>query len=97
METICNVTMYQKAMTQENVDLELLPISSLKRDTLLKAEAILNEIDHVITNEKPKMNFKTSSFDNIEAQYETNAKVVDRLNQLTSEFFEIVPVSEYKN
>jgi hypothetical protein len=47
---------------------------------LLKAEAILNEIDHVITNEKPKMNFRTSSFDNIEAQYEINAKVVDRLN-----------------
>ncbi len=97
LEIICNVTMYQKAMTQENVDLELLPISSLKRDTLLKAEAILNEIDHVITNEKPKMQFRSSSFENIEADYEANAKIIDRLNQLTSEFFEIVPVSEYKN
>lgn len=66
-ETICNVTMYQKAMIQENIDLELLPISSLKRDILLKAELILNEIDYVITNEISSIKLKTSSFDNIEA------------------------------
>jgi len=59
--------MYQKAMIQENIDLELLPISSLKRDILLKAELILNEIDYVITNEISSIKLKTSSFDNIEA------------------------------
>lgn len=97
LETVCNVTMYQKAMTQEDVDLDLLPISSLKRDTLLQAEGILTEIDHVITHEKPKMKFRSSSFEDIEADYEANSKIVDKLNKLTSEFFEIVPVKEYRN
>jgi predicted DNA-binding WGR domain protein len=97
LETVCNVTMYQKAMTQEDVDLDMLPISSLKRDTLMKAEAILKEIDFVITNEKPKMRFKSISFEDIEADYEANSKIIDRLNKLTSEFFEIVPVKEYRN
>lgn len=34
IETICNVTMYQKAIETEKVDLQLLPVSALKRDSL---------------------------------------------------------------
>jgi len=83
-ETICNVTMYQKAMQREDVDMDLLPISSLKRDTLEKAEAILRELDSIITNEKPKMKFRSTSFEEIEADYEANSKIIDRLNKLTS-------------
>lgn len=51
----------------------------------------------MITHEKPKMKFRSSSFEDIEADYEANAKIVDKLNKLTSEFFEIVPVKEYRN
>lgn len=69
MESICNVTMYQKAMTQEDVDLDMLPISSLKRETLMRAQEILSELDDVITNEKPKMKFRATSFEDIEADY----------------------------
>ena len=37
------------------------------------------------------------SFEDIEADYEANSKIIDRLNKLTSEFFEIIPVKEYRN
>ena len=44
LETICNVTMYQRAIQQSNIDIKSLPISSLKRETLQKAHDILSEI-----------------------------------------------------
>lgn len=51
----------------------------------------------MITNEKPKMKFRSQNLDEIEADYEANNKIVDKLNKLTSQFFEIVPVKEYRN
>jgi hypothetical protein len=62
----------------------MLPISSLKRDTLSKAEEILREIDYVITWEKPKMKFRSVNLDEIEADYEANGKIIDKLNKLSS-------------
>lgn len=43
------------------------------------------------------MKFRSTSFEEIEADYEANSKIIDRLNKLTSQFFEIVPVKEYRN
>ena len=54
-------------------------------------------MDYIITNEKPKMKFRSTSLEDIEADYEANSKIIDKLNKLTSEFFEIVPVKEYRN
>lgn len=48
VEEISNVTMYQRAINNFNLDMEALPISGLKRETLLKAKDILAEIKDIL-------------------------------------------------
>lgn len=44
IEEISNVTMYQRAMRNLQIDEDKLPVSGLKREVLLEAKSVLKEI-----------------------------------------------------
>lgn len=44
LEEVANITMYQKAMNQMGLDTEMLPISGVSKETILKAKDILKQI-----------------------------------------------------
>ena len=44
IEVISNVTMYQRAIQEMNIDQDLLPISGLKKESILKAKKILCDL-----------------------------------------------------
>lgn len=48
LEEIANVTMYQRAVAQQGIDKDQLPISNLKRETLEQAKEILSDLKKTI-------------------------------------------------
>jgi len=44
LEEVANITMYQKAMNQLGLDTEMLPISGVRKETILKAKDLLRQI-----------------------------------------------------
>jgi hypothetical protein len=48
LEEISNVTMFRRAVSSMGIDEELMPTSSLKKDTLVSATAILKELSLVV-------------------------------------------------
>lgn len=49
IEEISNVTMYQRSMQQMGIDQSQMPVSNIKKDTIIKAKKILGEIASAIT------------------------------------------------
>lgn len=48
IEEISNVTMYQRSMQQMGIDQSQMPVSNIKKDTIIKAKKILGEIASAI-------------------------------------------------
>ena len=90
-EEISNVTMYQRAMGQLGLDEEMLPISGITRDIIQKAMDILKDIQAEVEkdNELAKKGFN--------ADLEALQAVREKQTELSSRFYELIPLSKYKN
>lgn len=86
-----NVTMYQKAMTQYGLDTEVLPFSAVKKESIVEARQILMEIQECL-NEDTEL-----SKEGINADYDALTKVKEKLCELSSRYYELIPLARYKN
>lgn len=83
--------MYQRAMGQLGLDEEMLPISGITKEIIQKAMDILKEIQVEIEkdNELAKKGFN-ADLDALQA-------VREKQTELSSRFYELIPLSKYKN
>lgn len=83
--------MYQKAMTTFGLDTEVLPFSGVKKETLVKARQILMEIQ-----EKINQDIEISK-EGIKADFEKLTAVKETISELTSSYYELVPLARYRD
>ena len=48
VEEVSNVTMFQRAVRAMNIDQDKLPVSGLKREAIVEASEILNQISSTV-------------------------------------------------
>ena len=91
VEVISNVTMYQRAISQIGINQDLLPISGLKRETIVKAKQILCDLRPVIDE---LLNLQKKG---MQADYNEVSTVKGRISKISSEFFTLIPKKEMEN
>ena len=84
-EEVANVTMYQKALQNFGLDLEVMPFSAVKRESIIEARQILGDISEAI-----KEDIELSK-GGIHADFEKLTEVKEKISELTSRYYEIIP------
>ena len=90
-EEISNVTMYQRAMSQFGVDTNVLPFSGIKRETLIQARQLLMGIKEAVDEDIE------ISKEGIKADMVKLTEVKERISNLSSRYYELIPLTQYKN
>ena len=90
-EEISNVTMYQRAMNQFGLDTDVMPFSGVKKQSLAEARELLMEIQESLKEEQELAK------EGIKADYDSLVKVKERISELSSRFYELIPQSKFKN
>lgn len=83
--------MYQKAMTTFGLDTNVLPFSGVKKETIVQARQLLMEIQEKI-NEDIEI-----SKEGIKADFEKLTAVKEKVSELTSQYYELIPLSQYRD
>lgn len=91
IEEISNVTMFRRAVSNMGIDEELLPTSSLKKDTLVRATAILKELSEMVESRDTEIR------KGLEGDNSMLEAARDNISSLSSEFYELIPFKEAKN
>lgn len=84
-EEISNITMYQKAMNTLGIDTTVLPFSDVKKDVIVEAKQILMDINEAVNEgtELSKLGMK--------ADYESLLKNKEKISELSSSYYELIP------
>lgn len=90
-QEISNVTMYQRAFQQYGIDTDVLPFSGVKKQSLVEARQILLEIQECI-----KEDIEISK-EGIKADFDKLTAVKEKISQLSSRYYELVPQSRYRD
>lgn len=91
LEEIANVTMYQRAVRNQGIDQDQMPISNLKKETLIDAKALLQELKKTITQlDQERAKYRDANYDLVQ---ELRVKISD----LSSKYFELIPLAENKD
>ena len=90
-EEISNVTMYQRAFAQFGIDTNVLPFSGVKKQSLVEARNLLLDIQECI-----KEDIEISK-EGIKADFDRLTAVKEKVSELSSRFYELVPLERYKN
>lgn len=69
-----------------------MPISALKRETLMKAKDILAEIKNILESQFQRMYFQKT-----DSEFEAKQQLAERLADLSSQYFELIPMKENEN
>jgi hypothetical protein len=91
LEEVANVTMYQKAMSQLGLDRSMLPVSGVSKETITKAKEILAEIGEKVEEDQKLARLGT------QADLTALAAVRDKISELSSRYYELVPLERYKD
>lgn len=91
LEEISNITMYRKAMTNLGLDTEALPISGLSKETLGKAGDILKSLG-ALAKEDARITAQ-----GMRANLDELREVRGKLSDLSSRFYELIPLARYKD
>lgn len=83
--------MYQKAFTQYGIDTDVLPFSAVKKQSLIEARNLLQDIQELI-----KEDIEISK-DGIRADFDKLTAVKEKISELSSRYYELIPLSRYKN
>lgn len=92
LEEIANFTMYQKAMSRVyDIDQSILPFDKIDRSQLEKAMEILKQICKELNDTKGK------NFYAIGADHDLLVKSHERMMELSSAYYEIIPQTKFKD
>lgn len=83
--------MYQRAITEFGIDTNVLPFSGVKKESLYEARQLLTEITECI-----KEDIEISKA-GIAADYDKLSAVKEKVSELSSRYYELIPLSRYKN
>ena len=81
--------MYQKAISNFKIDTESMPISAIKRETLLKAKEILLQIKDIIEKD-----FVRGWFRKDDEEFAEKQKQAEIIGELSSKYYELIPLKE---
>jgi hypothetical protein len=91
LEEITNFTMYQKAMGDFGIDQEILPFAKIEKQSLTEAMDVLKQLS--ITFEEEYEVNKAG----IKADFDKVMEVKSKILDLSSKFYQIIPLSQYKD
>ena len=83
--------MYQRAMNQFGLDTDVMPFSGVKKQSLVEAREILMEVQEALKEEQ------ILAKEGIKADYDSLVKIKERISELSSRFYELIPQSRFKN
>ena len=83
--------MYQRAMNAFGVDTNILPFSGVKKDVIIQAQELLKKISEAVDE-----CIKIQS-EGIKADYDELSAVKDKISELSSAYYELIPLANYKN
>jgi len=83
--------MYQRAFQGYGIDSTVLPFSGVKKQSLVEARQILLEISECI-----KEDIEISK-EGIKADFDKLTAVKEKISELSSRYYELVPLERYKN
>lgn len=83
--------MYQRTFQQYGIDTSVLPFSGVKKQSLVEARQILLEISELI-----KEDIELSK-EGIKADFDKLTAVKEKISELSSRYYELVPLERYKN
>lgn len=88
IEEISNVTMYQRALKQIGIDEDKLPVSALKKESILEAQALLYQISEAI---KELLELRKAG---MKADYDEFTRIMGVLARHSSNFYSLIPMKE---
>jgi len=91
LKEVVDVTSYEKAMGQYGIDNEVLPITRLRKETLLEARKILDKLSEI---EKKLAEERVKGPD---ARVEVCEELYDQANEISSQYYELLPQASYKD
>ena len=90
MKTILNVSIYEQAMTGYGLDIEALPISKLKKETLIECRDLLESMRGVVKSIEEERSH------GLEAKAEVLEDLYNQINDISSRYYEMIPQSQYR-
>lgn len=87
---IVNIALYEKTMASFGIDVQQLPISRLKNETLNECRSLLEKLEGIIKELADEM-AKGS-----EAKNDRLEQLYDECNELSSRYYELLPQEQYK-
>ena len=91
VKSIINVTNFENVMTAYGINTELLPVTKLKKETLLECKNILEKCKDLVNdldNERKK---------GLQAKVEVIEELYLKINEVSSEYYELLPQAKYRD
>ena len=90
MKAILNVSIYEQAMSGYGLDIEALPVSKLKKETLKECQDLLESMKGIVKS------IEAERVKGLEAKAEILEDLYNQINDISSRYYEIIPQSQYK-
>lgn len=91
IEEIADFAMYSQAMQSFGIDQEILPFAKIDKAAISQAIKVLKEVKEVIEEDEKMMKSALT------VDQEKWAEVKDKIMQLSSRFYELIPLQKYKD
>eukprot|EP01022_Parablepharisma_sp_SALTPOND_P016007 TRINITY_DN2302_c3_g1_i1.p1 TRINITY_DN2302_c3_g1~~TRINITY_DN2302_c3_g1_i1.p1 ORF type:complete len:1273 (+),score=196.37 TRINITY_DN2302_c3_g1_i1:5084-8902(+) len=90
LKSIVDVAAYERAMSHYGINCEELPITRLKKETLLECKDILEKLGDLVT----KLDKEREK--GLEAKVEALEEMYDQINEISSQYYELLPQAAYR-
>eukprot|EP00826_Nyctotherus_ovalis_P008597 TRINITY_DN12235_c0_g1_i4.p1 TRINITY_DN12235_c0_g1~~TRINITY_DN12235_c0_g1_i4.p1 ORF type:complete len:471 (+),score=130.77 TRINITY_DN12235_c0_g1_i4:270-1682(+) len=90
LKIIVDVSSHEKAMMNYGIDREELPMTQLKKETLLKCKQLLDSLAEQIEA------LKREQEKGLTAQMEILEEIYEKINEISSQYYELMPLAAYR-
>ncbi len=90
MKAMVNVAAYEKAMSMYGIDYDELPITRLKKSTLLECKAILDKLLVIVSD------LETERKKGLQAKADVLENLYGQINDSSSRYYELVPQAAFR-